>query len=1058
MSAMRIAQAGTFDVGNYGDLLFPILARHELGKRLADLELTPYSYRRKSVASWAYDVLPVQELLGHAGGHLDGLIVGGGHLVRFDKQIATGYLPDSPVVPHPAGYWLSPTLAMAAIRTPVVWNAVGVSEPPPWAEDLLGSALGLVSYLSVRDEASAEKLRRVAPDEDVVVAPDTAFGIRELASDPTLDEWEEEWRHTSGVSGPYVVLQSSPDLEEHRDEIGIAVDRLAVQGVQTVELPISPDLGDSVGVLGLGHRALTAIQPWPRPLQIARVIAGAEGVIARSLHLSITAIACGVPVLRPPSRDRDKYATLRGFPSVHVFGESDADLPDLLEYLGRGALDPELDDIQVRLGAHWDRVALTITEARAPTDEAFRTFGFRVPAWVDDLAVDVDTLNGQVAGLVSEADALASQLDNERAALANAVSNWEETARTASDFEERLRERTRQLAEAEAQATARLDALDARRVAVESTLASVEHSIMRADWDWTAPVAGPPVDRQARPTDVDLVTPFAHWLDAPRLRPEPPDDGPVVSVVVPVFDPPAEYLEACIRSVRNQTYRHWELVLVDVSAAPYVAPTCKRFTALDDRIRHIQTPNAGIASNTDHGVSESTGEWIVLLDHDDELVPHALAAVVDRVLADDALEFLYSDEAKLDPAGVPCDPFFKPDWSPDLLRTVNYIGHLVAIRRTLWDRVGGMRPECDGAQDWDMVLRATHLAGGIGHIPDILYFWRQHEASTAGDVVTAKPYTHSAGRRALQLFSDEFLPAGTWVDLGPGPTQHRLRYPLPDVSVSIIIPFRDGAEVTERCLESIANFPPGLPFEVLLVDNQSRQQGTFDAIATWQDRWEWVRCVEFDEPFNYHRLNNWAVEQTSGDLLLFLNNDTEALHHGWAEAMAEHACRPEVGVVGARLFYPDGLLQHAGVVIGIGGFADHPWSKLHPHAWTAAGPSTWTRNFLSVTAACMMVERTKFLQVGAFDDAFHVCGGDVDLGLRLHQAGYQNVYTPFARLVHHESATRDRVPPDNDVTRSLQVYAPYLSHGDPYYNPNLSLADTACRIGLPPSRPGRRDI
>jgi GT2 family glycosyltransferase len=264
--------------------------------------------------------------------------------------------------------------------------------------------------------------------------------------------------------------------------------------------------------------------------------------------------------------------------------------------------------------------------------------------------------------------------------------------------------------------------------------------------------------------------------------------------------------------------------------------------------------------------------------------------------------------------------------------------------------------------------------------------------------------------------------------------------------ISVIIPFRDESHLTDACLAAIDRCGANLPLEVLLVSNRSREQKTLEMMDEWSTRYGWVRILDYDEPFNFHQLNNWAVRRSTGSLLLFLNNDTEPLHAGWIEALAEHAQRREVGAVGARLFYPDGRVQHAGVAVGIGGFAEHPWAGLHPDAATPAGPSYWTRNMLAVTAACLMVERAKFDEVGGFDERFQVCGGDVDLCIRLHEARYRNVFTPFARLIHHESATRERLAPENDVRESCRAYAKYLTAGDPYFNRNLSLHDTSCRL------------
>ena len=576
----------------------------------------------------------------------------------------------------------------------------------------------------------------------------------------------------------------------------------------------------------------------------------------------------------------------------------------------------------------------------------------------------------------------------------------------------------------------------------EKTVQSDEAMIL-ASGAWRERLAGPPLTGDA-PHDMrpDPAV-YAHWRSA-RVLPDPPDTGPLFSIITPVFNPVAEHLTACLQSVLHQTYPGWQLILVDVSDEPHVQPIESRFCELDDRITVHRLQNEGIAANTNAGVARSAGEWIVFLDHDDALEPHALAALAHRINAAPDCDFIYSDEDKLNPSDTPVEPFLKPDWSPDLLKSVNYVAHLNAVTRALFDRVGGIRTDFEGAQDYDFVLRATDEARKIEHVPDVLYHWRQHEASTSLDV-QKKPAAHSAGRRALQQFVRPHSP-GAWIEIGAGATAHRVRYPLREELVSIIIPFRDQSKLTEACLNSLAASQPVLPMEVLLVSNRSEEDETFDAMQRWDSQWSWTRVLEFDEPFNFQRLNNWAVQKAEGSLLLFLNNDTETLHRGWIETLAEHAQRPEIGAVGGRLFFPDGSVQHAGVVVGIGGFAEHPWGHLHPDAITPAGPSYWVRNVLAVTAACLMVEREKFDSVGGFDERFQVCGGDVDLCLRLIEAGWSNVMNPFCRLIHREAATRNRQPPENDVRQSLRAYARYLADGDPYFNPNLTRRDTSCSL------------
>jgi len=595
------------------------------------------------------------------------------------------------------------------------------------------------------------------------------------------------------------------------------------------------------------------------------------------------------------------------------------------------------------------------------------------------------------------------------------------------------------------EATARVDELERLYdfdVADERTVAALERLFTEPD-GLRASVVGPPVLGTPDDSGPSAADDYNRWRAA-RVTPSAPDRGPLFSVVVPVFDPVAEHLTACIRSVRAQSYVNWELVLVDVSGAPHVRPICERFAALDGRVRIVRRPNTGIAENTDAGVTASGGDWVVFLDHDDTLEAHALAALARYIEGHHDADLVYSDEDKLDPQGCYVAPFFKPDWSPDLLRNVNYVCHLVGVRRTLYEQVGGVRGGYEGAQDYDFVLRASAGARHVGHVADVLYHWRQHPGSTASDV-RVKPDAHSAGRRALEHFARDHIP-GAWLEPGADLSTHRVRYPLRYEKVSIIIPFRDQPELTDACVRSLAASAPILPMEVLLISNQSREDRTFAMMQDWERRFEWARVLEFDEPFNFQRLNNWAAGQAQGELLLFLNNDIEALHAGWLEALAEHAQRPEVGAVGARLFYPDGLIQHAGVAVGIGGLADHPWARLHPDAWTPTGPSYWTRDVLAVTAACLMVDHEKFDRISGFDERFIVCGGDVDLCLRLYESGLWNVMTPFARLIHRESATRQKDPPGSDVRESLRAYAHYLDGGDPFFNPNLTRADRSCRV------------
>ncbi|GHG85274.1 glycosyltransferase [Comamonas sp. JC664] len=522
---------------------------------------------------------------------------------------------------------------------------------------------------------------------------------------------------------------------------------------------------------------------------------------------------------------------------------------------------------------------------------------------------------------------------------------------------------------------------------------------------------------------------------------------PLVTLVTPVYNTPEPFLRECIASVEAQVYPAWEWVLVDdASTAPHVAAVLRDAAARNPRIRVVtQARNGGIAKATDAGLAEARGAWVGFLDHDDTLAPHALAEMVLALEADPELEVLYSDEDRLDGEGRRAAPFFKPDWSPDLLRSVNYVCHFLFVKRRLLERVGGLRDGLDGSQDYDLMLRLSEATHGIGHVPKLLYHWRANPASFSSQEAGLAKAT-DAGLRALR---EHLARKGESAEVtSPAPTQYRVHYPVQGTpKVSIIVPFKDRPDLLRTLVSSLLERTTYPHFEVLLVSNNSSKPETFALLETLVD----PRLVKrtWDFPFNYPAINNWAAKQASGELLLFLNNDMEVVDPGWLDELVSQAQRPEVGAVGCKLLFPEGTLQHAGVVLGVTGFAAHPfWRLPEGPISTPFGHAEWTRNYLSVTSACVILRRDVFDAVGGFDERFQVCGSDVDLGLKLNQRGLRVVYTPHARVIHHESASRraDAIP-ESDYWWSYVAYRPWLGEkGDPFYNPNLTLLGTDCSL------------
>lgn len=558
-------------------------------------------------------------------------------------------------------------------------------------------------------------------------------------------------------------------------------------------------------------------------------------------------------------------------------------------------------------------------------------------------------------------------------------------------------------------------------------------------------------DASARSTD------YWHWLhlwEQDRVhRPGPVDDlptsGPLLSVVVPIYRPSLWYFRECVRSVMAQTYQDWQLCLCDDSSQdPQLTRAMAELAESDPRIIVVALEeNGGISRATNRALDEARGEFVVLLDHDDVLEPSALAELAAAFTGHDDVDLVYSDEDKLDELGKRYQPHFKPDWDPDLLLAYPYLGHVVAIRRDVLRHIGGFRSEFDGSQDYDVMLRATEMARRVVHISKVLYHWRVVAGSAAGDT-DAKPWAHQASRRVLE---DTIRRRGLDAVVEAGPFQgayHLRRAIRGSPTVSVIIPFRDQAGLTVTCLESLDG-TAGLPItEVVLIDNGSTEPETRALRRSIADR-PATRLLEYPGAFNWAIINNVAAATCDSDYLLFLNNDIEATTDGWLASMVEVAQDPAIGAVGARLLYPDGSVQHAGVILGLGGVASHiflgmPTGTVGYFSWDRV-----VRGYSAVTAACMLVRRSVFEEVGGFDESFAVAFNDVDFCIRVSRAGYRNIYTPHAELTHHESISRGLSGYYHDYQRFLRLWGEVLRPGDPAYNPNLSRIFPWCPLRPP---------
>lgn len=520
---------------------------------------------------------------------------------------------------------------------------------------------------------------------------------------------------------------------------------------------------------------------------------------------------------------------------------------------------------------------------------------------------------------------------------------------------------------------------------------------------------------------------------------------PLISVIVPIYRTPEEFLRQMIESVQEQTYPYWELCIADGSGDVAAAMPVVEEYLKDKRIHYrILEKNLGIAENTNEAMKMASGEYIALFDHDDLLAENALYEVALEAVRTNA-DIIYTDEDK-----VTADlkeryqPNFKPDFNLDLLRANNYICHLLVVRRKLAERVGGQRKEYDGAQDHEFLFRCVEQADGIAHIPKILYHWRVHKASTA-DNPLSKKYAYDAGKRAVLEHIRRCGEDGEVTDTR-FPGFYRVKYKVQGQPlVSVIIPNKDEKETLKSCLESIWNKTTYSNYEIIIVENNSTEQETFSYYKEIDGK-KGVRVVYWKEGFNYSALNNFGYSFAKGEYILCLNNDITVITPDWLERLLGQCQREKVGIAGVRLYYPDNTIQHAGVIVGIGGVAGAMFVGMPKERSGYLRKAILQQDLSAVTAACMMVDRKAWEAVGGFNTELAVAFNDIDFCLKVREKGYLVVYEPNVELYHYESKSRgyEDTPKKQarfkrEIDYMQEHWKEILENGDPYYNPNFSL-------------------
>lgn len=527
---------------------------------------------------------------------------------------------------------------------------------------------------------------------------------------------------------------------------------------------------------------------------------------------------------------------------------------------------------------------------------------------------------------------------------------------------------------------------------------------------------------------------------------------PKISIIMPVYNTPEKFLRKAIESVIHQIYKNWELCIADdASTEKKVREILNEYKSnYSEKIKIVfREKNGHICEANNSALSLATGDYIAFLDHDDELAPHALYMVVEALNDNPDLKLIYSDEDKIDEEGIRTEPHFKSDWNPDLLLSQNYIAHLLVIKKEILDKIGGFRKGTEGAQDHDIVLRASLYCkeSEIYHISHILYHWRQWSGSTALKA-QVKAYAEKSGLKVIEDYLTVKGIKNFTVMKGEYNNTYRVKYSIPSPAplVSIIIPTRDHISLLKRCIYSIINRTEYPNYEIIIVNHNSETEAAYNFFYEISSKYNNIKILRFSGEFNFSLINNFAARHTKGELLLFLNNDTEVINSEWLLEMVSQAVRQEIGCVGAKLFYPDGTIQHGGVILGLGGVAGHSHKFMDGSEAGYFRRLQLVQNLSAVTAACLMVKKSIFNEVGGFDaENLKVAFNDVDFCLRVRELKYRNLWTPYAKLYHHESKSRGREDTQEKMER-FQKEIEFMKKKwgellmkDPYYNPNLTL-------------------
>lgn len=1071
----NIAICGTFNVENYGDVMFPVIFEKAMQKRNLEFDLYLFSPGKKDVDSLAPGavVYPAREMDAiHKEHPFNAVIIGGGALIHYSKIPVKLSGEDDFVDYNIYDSWYTPIEFAVRNNIKVLFNLPQV----PYAFDevvknVTKSAIEAVDYITVRDEKSRDFLNDVFEHESekpiINVFPDSVCCVSELIS----AEYLSQIRNTLlPFSQKYAVIQFNPQRPEGEDE-GLlkVIKRLASEGMKVLFLPLGYTHNDDAVLKEYNSKYGNLCVTLEKKLNIFEmlsVLAGCEIYIGASFHGAISAIAYGnVAISYNYIMPRTKNAEIFDMYKIGDFVAENADqVYDILDgYLsGKKTFSPESETVISDVEKHFD---LLLEHIEAKNVKAHSADKFLYPL-VDLLPETVlnfkkgknlsdelmmtknhasnleKTMEALKIRTQMQIDNLSLELENAKNQYAAANNNYliavDNYNQIMNSFFWRLTAPARKVSHKIKNSLSKHKKLLIAAIYLKGFLRGGFRGGKNRVAQYLGNIGKPKVltfklSKKVRKNHKNHK--FSKTIK--------------FSILVPLYNTPMDFLEQMIKSVELQTYGNWELCLADGSDNEHteVGKYCLQRAKSDKRIKYKKlTDNKGISENTNACIEMATGDYIALFDHDDVLDLTVLFEYM-KVICEQDADFIYCDEDKFSEFGGELyDANFKPNFAVDNLRSNNYICHFTVFKKSLLEKSGVFRKEFDGSQDHDMILRLTEQAKNIVHIPKILYHWRVSAASVASDPY-AKPYTIEAGKKAVAEHLERVGLKGTVESTVIHPNIYRIKYDIEgEPLVSIIIPNYNHVDELSRCIDSIIDKSTYKNYEIIIVENNSDEE-TFKYYETLK-KYENVKVVVYkpEGGFNYSAINNYGVQFANGEHYILLNNDVEIITPDWIQEMLMYSQRSDVGAVGAMLYYPDDTIQHAGVTIGVLTLAGHNFKhsvRGNPGYFGRAG---YQQNVSAVTAACLMLPAKVYREISGLDESFAVAFNDIDFCMRIRKAGYLIVFTPFAELYHYESISRGddqtsekRARFVSEVERFQERWKNELEQGDPYYNPNLTL-------------------